>query len=176
MIRLSSLSFCPMIYRFVYSKSYYMICCRNYLYKIERNVHLDFTGFYPKRFQEIMDIMYNFDILVTFLEHCCKFLVIFLQKTCRDKGKLKNDFGNGFRIFSVLVFQLAVCNIYSLFIGSLEHKHNVLKGSFLGSPGVRCASSTISFNILFSQTADPIWTKLGRNVPSEVPFKNVHRI
>ena len=32
-------------------------------------------------------------------------------------------------------------------------------------------SSTISFNIFSSQTAGPIWTKLGRNVPWEVLFK-----
>ena len=30
---------------------------------------------------------------------------------------------------------------------------------------VRCPSSTISLNIFSSQTAKPIWTKLGRNVP-----------
>ena len=32
-------------------------------------------------------------------------------------------------------------------------------------------SSTISLNIFSSQTAGPIWTKLGRNVPWEVLFK-----
>ena len=36
---------------------------------------------------------------------------------------------------------------------------------------VRRASSTISLNIFSSQTAGPIWTKLGRNVPWEVLFK-----
>ena len=34
------------------------------------------------------------------------------------------------------------------------------------------ASSTISLNIIFSQTAGPIWTKLGWNVPWEVLFKS----
>ena len=53
-------------------------------------------------------------------------------------------------------------------------EHNVLKGSFYGGDVsvIRCASSTISLNIFSSQTAGPIWTKLGRNVPSEVLFKN----
>ena len=37
---------------------------------------------------------------------------------------------------------------------------------------VHRASSTISLNIFSSQTAGPIWTKVGRNVPSEVLFKN----
>ena len=37
---------------------------------------------------------------------------------------------------------------------------------------VRRASSAISLNIFSSQTAGPIWTKLGRNVPWEVLFKN----
>ena len=36
---------------------------------------------------------------------------------------------------------------------------------------VRCESSTISLNIFSSQTTEPIWTKLGRNVPLEVLFK-----
>ena len=36
---------------------------------------------------------------------------------------------------------------------------------------VHSASSTISLNIFSSQTAGPIWTKLGRNVPWEVLFK-----
>ena len=36
---------------------------------------------------------------------------------------------------------------------------------------VRRASSTISLNIFSSQTAGPIWTKLGRNVPLKVFFK-----
>ena len=34
------------------------------------------------------------------------------------------------------------------------------------------ASSTISLNIFSCQTTGPIWTKLGRNVPWEVLFKN----
>ena len=33
-------------------------------------------------------------------------------------------------------------------------------------------SSTISLNIFSSQTAEPVWTKLGRNVPWEVHCKN----
>ena len=39
---------------------------------------------------------------------------------------------------------------------------------------VRCPSSVVNnfFNIFSSQTAGPIWTKLGRNVPWEVLFKN----
>ena len=37
---------------------------------------------------------------------------------------------------------------------------------------VMCPSSTISLNIFSSQTAGPIWTKLGRNVPWEVLFKS----
>ena len=37
---------------------------------------------------------------------------------------------------------------------------------------VMCPSSTISLNIFSSQTARPIWTKLGRYVPWEVLFKN----
>ena len=55
-------------------------------------------------------------------------------------------------------------------------EHNVLKGAFRV---VRCpsyvicsVSSTISLNIFSSQTAGPIWAKLGRNVPKEVLFKN----
>ena len=36
---------------------------------------------------------------------------------------------------------------------------------------VMCPSSTISLNIFSSQTAGPIWTKLGRNVPWNVLFK-----
>ena len=37
---------------------------------------------------------------------------------------------------------------------------------------VRCPSSLISLNIFSSQTAGPVWTKLGRNGPLEVLFKN----
>ena len=36
---------------------------------------------------------------------------------------------------------------------------------------VRRASSTISLNIFYCQTAGPIWTKLGRNVPKKVLFE-----
>ena len=51
------------------------------------------------------------------------------------------------------------------FFSSPEHK--VLKGRFKGGDVsvVRRVSSTISLNIFSSQTAGPIWTKLGRNIP-----------
>ena len=45
------------------------------------------------------------------------------------------------------------------------------QGELLGSPCVCRASSTISLNIS-SQTAGPIWTKLGRNVSWEVLLIN----
>ena len=37
---------------------------------------------------------------------------------------------------------------------------------------VMCLSSTISISIFSSQTAGPIWTKLGRDVPWQVLFEN----
>ena len=52
-----------------------------------------------------------------------------------------------------------------------KHESGALKVVLCPSCVVSCVSSTISLNIS-TQTAEPIWTKLGRNVPWEVLFKN----
>ena len=62
----------------------------------------------------------------------------------------------------------------------LAHLSTTCSRELLESPGVcrtsfvvvvHLLSSTISLNIFSFQTAVPIWTKLGRNVPWEVLFK-----
>ena len=59
------------------------------------------------------------------------------------------------------------CSFYGLL---LAHLSMCSRGAFRV---VMCRSSTVSLNIFSSQTAGPIWTKLGRNVPLEVLFKNL---
>ena len=53
----------------------------------------------------------------------------------------------------------------------LAHLNTACSRGAFGWSSVRHASSTISLNIS-SQTSEPIWTKLGRNVPLEVLLKN----
>ena len=54
----------------------------------------------------------------------------------------------------------------------LAHLSTMCSRELLGWWCVRCPSSTISLNMFSSQTAGPVWTKLGRSVPWEVFFKN----
>ena len=56
----------------------------------------------------------------------------------------------------------------------LAHLSTTCSGELLGWSCVLICrtSSTISFTIFSSRTAEPIWTKLGWNVPWEVLFKN----
>ena len=66
---------------------------------------------------------------------------------------------------------LSVCQVFVPFLAHLSTTCS--RGAFRV---VRCssvcrASSTISLNIFSFQTAGPIWTKRGRNVPWEVLFK-----
>ena len=58
-----------------------------------------------------------------------------------------------------------------LFLAHLNISRGVFRIIWCLSSIVRHASSTFSLNI-FSQTAGPIWNKLGRNVPLEVLFLN----
>ena len=58
-------------------------------------------------------------------------------------------------------YKLPIWKLVYLFFA---HRAQRAQGELLGWWGVHHASSTISLNIS-SQTAGPIWTKLGRNVP-----------
>ena len=73
-------------------------------------------------------------------------------------------FSQCFPTYMALIFYYSY-PIWHLFLAHL--RTTCSRGAFRV---VRCPSSTISLNI-FSQTAGPIWTKLGRNGPWEVLFK-----
>ena len=61
--------------------------------------------------------------------------------------------------------------IYTMFLAHLSTTCS--RGAFRVVRCLLCVvSSTISLNSFFSQTAGPIWTKLGSNVLWEVLFKN----
>ena len=80
-----------------------------------------------------------------------------------------------YREFRVHIHQLfSRALFFSNFLAhlSIEGSRGAFRMVMCSSSVLRRASSPISLNIFSSQNAGPIWTKLGRNVPWEVLFKN----